>query len=312
MSRAEIASRNKGAALVITLLVIISLAGLAVGFSQESGVECDLASFTRDGDRAYHLARSGLSMVCSAIQTDKDRQADTLRQPWADANAIRLPEDLEEGTELFQTVADESGKLNLNALIDGNGVVNLQREAQIRKLLVLLGMEESKVDALLDWLDADTQERSNGAEDLYYQTLDPPYDCANGPFLSMRQLTLVKGWREIPAELRGVLTIYSDGRINLNTASREVLECLSPRMDRSLAEAIIDYRRNRDFLSVEDLGKIPVMDPGIMEELAPLLTVRSSAFSIIVRAGVHGAEAGIETVVSWQQGNLKTLYWRII
>jgi len=304
-------SDNRGAALLMALLVTISLAGIAVGFSRESGVDLDLASFTRDGDKAYHLARSGLNTALWMLLKDVDRQVDTLRQPWADPKAIRLPADPEEGTALLQVVSDESGKLNLNRLIDESGAADPLAEAQVKRLLALLGIPEGRLDPVLDWLDADNQERPNGAESLYYQSLDQPYDCANGPLLTMGQIGLIRGCKEILPDVRNYLTIYSDGKVNLNTASVVVLRSLSLRMDRSVAEAIVDYRKDKDFLSVEDLRNIASVTQDIFEEIAPLLTVRSSAFSVSVKASVQAVESAIEAVVIRGDMDLKTIYWRV-
>ncbi|MBF0257893.1 MAG: general secretion pathway protein GspK [Desulfamplus sp.] len=49
-------------------------------------------------------------------------------------------------------------------------------------------------DALLDWLDPDDLVRLNGAENAYYNDIYPPCDPGNGPFKSMSQIFLVKGF----------------------------------------------------------------------------------------------------------------------
>src|SRR5262249_12987180 len=54
-------------------------------------------------------------------------------------------------------------------------------------------MTEEVANAILDWIDADDQLRTNGAEDEYYQTLQPPYHCKNAPLDSLEELLLVRG-----------------------------------------------------------------------------------------------------------------------
>ena len=50
------------------------------------------------------------------------------------------------------------------------------------------------INALLDWRDADNDTREGGAESDYYNTLEPPYNAKNGPFDSIEELLLVKGF----------------------------------------------------------------------------------------------------------------------
>ncbi len=84
----------------------------------------------------------------------------------------------------------EAGKLHLNHA----------SEDQLRSLLVplLTDLEvenaEELLAALLDWRDADSDIRENGAENEYYNTLEPPYSAKNGPFDSIEELLLVKGF----------------------------------------------------------------------------------------------------------------------
>ncbi|HOO17757.1 MAG: general secretion pathway protein GspK [Phycisphaerae bacterium] len=88
-------------------------------------------------------------------------------------------------------ITPESGKLNLNTA----------DEAQIAALLndVLSRLPQVEnvpelINALLDWRDADNDTREGGAESDYYNTLEPPYNAKNGPFDSIEELLLVKGF----------------------------------------------------------------------------------------------------------------------
>ncbi len=87
-------------------------------------------------------------------------------------------------------VIDESGKLNLQALmkIDSSG------QQAHRVLMALPGMTDDVANSILDWIDPNTTDpRPNGAKNLYYGTLNPPYRCKNGPLDSLEELLLVKG-----------------------------------------------------------------------------------------------------------------------
>jgi type II secretory pathway component PulK len=82
-------------------------------------------------------------------------------------------------------VEDESGKINLNALIrlDPGGTV-------LSSVLTQLpNMTEDLSDPIVDWLDSDDDPRPSGAESESYQSYQPK----NGPLNSLDELLLVKG-----------------------------------------------------------------------------------------------------------------------
>jgi type II secretory pathway component PulK len=84
---------------------------------------------------------------------------------------------------------DEASKINLNAMmqLDSSGKVLHDM------LMNLPNMTEDIANCILDWMDADSDPRTNGAEEQYYAGLSPPYHCKNGPLDSLEELLLVKG-----------------------------------------------------------------------------------------------------------------------
>lgn len=86
-------------------------------------------------------------------------------------------------------VTDESGRINLNALLklDSSGQVAHDM------LMRLPNMTEDIANAILDWIDPDDDPRPSGAESDYYTSQSPPYRCKNGPLDSLEELLLVRG-----------------------------------------------------------------------------------------------------------------------
>jgi general secretion pathway protein K len=301
----------RGSALLLTLLVIATLTALSLGFSRESGIEVDLAGLWRDTYRAYHLSRSGMGLALTLLREDTERGIDSLKEHWANADLLVLPEVLEPGLSVSIQILDESGKLNLNAVINEAGEVDLEREAQLKRLFKLLRLEEEMLAPLLDWMDRDTKERPGGAEDAYYQALERPYRCANGPFLTLGQTALVKGYAQGLQGLSRFLTLYSDGKVNVHTAPKEVLLSLSANMDESVADAILEYRSEGDFLSLEDLKKVPGMDEGLFLELSPYLSLNSTAFSVTAWGQCRGTRSRLQAVFAREGTTLRPVYWQV-
>jgi type II secretory pathway component PulK len=92
--------------------------------------------------------------------------------------------------------------------------------------------------AVRDWLDKDGEPAGEfGAETEYYQTLETPYESKNNVLASLAELRLIRGvtdllyfGKEGEPGLKDLLTVYSDGKININTAGPLILQTLvSPR-----------------------------------------------------------------------------------
>jgi len=83
----------------------------------------------------------------------------------------------------------ESAKVNLNAASDE------QLTMLFTPLLVDLEIENPQelIDYILDWRDPDSESRENGAENEYYNDLEPAYNAKNGDFNTVEELLLVKG-----------------------------------------------------------------------------------------------------------------------
>ena len=103
---------------------------------------------------------------------------------------------------------NESARLNINTLIvleknsgvlapmisvtDAEDEVDAENIA-VSLLMGLPGMTTDVADAILDWIDEDSDARELGAEQEYYTTLSTPYSPPNGPLQSVEELLLVRG-----------------------------------------------------------------------------------------------------------------------
>jgi general secretion pathway protein K len=152
----------------------------------------------------------------------------------------------------FYSLIDEESKININSA----------KMPIIRKLLILLlDCEEMKAQSLaasiVDWRDNDSMYSVpiGSAEDREYRSTSYPYWCKDGPYQVPDELLLVSGiTAEMYERLKPYITIYGSGKVNINTASREVLEALG--MEESVIEIIMLYRRGED-------GVVGTADDGI-------------------------------------------------
>ncbi len=197
--------------------------------------------------------------------------------------------------------------------------VDLNRSSDVilRGILTSLDVDAETsdiiVDSILDWRDRDDLHRLNGAENDYYQSLEKPYSCKNADFDSIYELLLVRGiTRELfygnkdRPGLRDFLTVYSsNGKIDMNTASREVLLAL-PGMDQTMAEEIIRRREERPFANMAELKDVI---GEIYAGVAPYISIgRTSTYEIMARMKKSGY--GISATVDVIGQDYRIRYWR--
>lgn len=172
-------------------------------------------------------------------------------------------EPLNEAT-MRTSIADEFGKINLNALLLYENGEQTHNEPVINALREFFLLRNDSgfdpVDAIIDWLDYDDgdAEEPEGAESEYYLGLESPYACKNGPMTAIEELLLVKGitpelyFGDVEQEqepLSEYLTVHGDwqGRVNVNTAREEVIAAIiaghSGNADLAAAQQIYDEAR---------------------------------------------------------------------
>ncbi len=250
-----------GFVLLLALLVISVLLGLALHFHEGVRHAVTEAHVTGKTVKAGSIARSGIQIAMAALYEDGRRGAiDTLREQWAFSEGFATYSQLlyEDGTCIV-AVRDHCSRINVNSLLDSEGRPDARHRRLLERLLEQrqFGIEPELVsrllDALTDWLDADDEVTGFGAESSYYMSLSGPYRPRNGRLGSVDELLMVKGFTEellygteARAGIAPFLTVYGDGRLNINTAPSEVLMALSETIDRELAEAMERYRMKEE------------------------------------------------------------------
>ena len=179
------ATRQAGSILMVTMWVVLVLAGLVLVFARSMRVEA-IASVN------YISALTTEEMTTGAVafvQARLQEEDETLKLegedpyeaiPLGDGYFWLIRPNLEDDDTLYFGIRDEASKLNLNT-------------ASEEMLLKLPGMTSELADAIIDWRDEDDEVYNSGAEKEYYLLLDDPYYCKNDVFETVEEVLLVKG-----------------------------------------------------------------------------------------------------------------------
>ncbi len=283
-------TRSGGFVVIVVLCMVVMLSVLLLAFNQESRANLYAVEDFRKSAQALNCARAGLNIAIAAADDFSDIKFEkSLQNLFSGENAVALDQG-----ECLIKVSEESGKLNVNLLKDKNGRLNRAGIDHLLNLIDNLNRDKSYdspidygiVPAIIDWIDDDDlvtslpfiKQNNRGAESSHYSRSSPPYKCRNAAVETVEEILPVKGMSsETLGRLRDYLTVYGDGKINLNSASELTLASLSAEMDTALAQVIIERRRFKPFESVAELRELPGMTGSLYNAISRTLTVDPKA-----------------------------------
>lgn len=327
MSPPAIRQRRNGFVLVLVLGLVLLLSALLFGFSKTTLIRLDTAESFLEFEQALNCAQAGLAIAMAAIRDVNDLTQDP-----------RFAK-LRTGDQTFPigdgactlTITGESGRLNVNRLRDKQGRLDRTRIEQFLRLIDLVNQRDTGakrigygiVPAVIDWIDRDDEitrlpfvSRDNqGAESRHYATRQPTRRCKNRPVDAVEELLCVKGITPEAFEaLRDFLTTTGDGRININTAPKLVIQCLSEQMDPALAQMIVQQRRTKPFDSVAELKDVPGMTDNIYLAIKNTVAANPTErhYRVITRGTVGNRTCEVQATLrrNTQGGNVDIVLYR--
>lgn len=283
-------NRN-GYVLVIVLLILAVTVAAVIEFTGTVYGYVNTANNFGESERLSLLLRSAYVLTAEKAR-DLSSQFSFNDQP-----EVTLQEKIGDAV-IGILLSDNNSKFNVNALVFRNGFVNESRYNVFRRLLRKLKINEEYADRLVDYIDQDKIPRVPNAE----------INAKNQFLFSLSELSYVFP-EDVVRSVTPYLTVFGDGKINVNTVNQELLESLHPGMSRALTERIIEARKNRPFEKLGDVVKVPGMEK-IGIEISDGITVKSNSFNVFIKAESNDlteiAEAGFEV----SEGRAVTKYWR--
>jgi general secretion pathway protein K len=356
---------QKGVALLITITVLFVIVALVSEVNRNVMASIERAHIGMERARLGEMAASGVNLgIALLIEDKRTTEIDTIQEAWADPEKIKelLSEQQLGDGEVTLTITDELGKIQVNALVNypEGKEFNPSQKSLWDSFLKLLNPPDESVDSLnensdiencikdfLDFGDDDAISGINGAENDYYESLDPPYKANNGPLRTLDELVLVKGITEemvnrveMGYRLSDLMTVYGmtqpeqkteegekkslftyPGKININTADLPVIMALMPDNKSDLensisAQAIFDYRGERtedgfvnDLKGTWYLKCQGCEDSGIRTDI---ITTTSDFFSIVCKAATKETACTVRAVIrrdAEKSGKYTILAW---
>lgn len=234
-------------------------------------------------------------------------------------------------------IVDEDSRINVALLGAANSETFQEVPAAVQLYGLMSGEEndqwfyERNVDRwelignLKDWMDQDTTRSwpQGGYEDALYNRLESPYLPKNAAFDTEAEIRLVEGWQDDVYERFGEsLTIHGAGKININTASDEIMrgllkgyvrpvptDAFVDQIMQQLAEYVLltEFRTGKDFVQwLEGLG----LD--VEPTLEKAVDTKSNVFTITSTGLVGEASRTITCVLDFtKKSEGEVVYWRV-
>jgi general secretion pathway protein K len=215
----------------VILVAIATMLATAIFWRSSMASRRGTAVFTVA--QGYQLALGGEAMSAYLLHDTLARSQGIVSpaQAWAQPYG---PYELDAGATFQGEVEDLQGRFNLNSVVKQPGgagafVQDDEGVAEFMRLLQLLQVDTQFAARLVDWIDGDDQATSGGgAEDAYYQTLQPAHRTPNRTLTSVSELLAMGMDRASYDRLRPFVAALPPGvTLNLCTARGEVLDAVS-------------------------------------------------------------------------------------
>ncbi len=296
-------TRRRGLVLLSVLLVSLFLLAASTGF----------ALFARRAVRTFDGRKRAFTaeMICEALlPAAKLLIASHPGKAHSPGDGVFAPRTIpfpDEGASAEMIIIPLNDRLPLNSLFLPDGkTLRAELTGPWRRLWRRAGAEQL-AELVLDFMDADGEPRLGGGEREWF---------LNRPLLSLDELLLVPGMTasvlygtETVSGAASSLTLWSDGKINANTADGPALALLDD-LDDNAAADIVKARESRVLASMADLSALPSFPARARARLMNVLAFTSSHFR--VRFSVEfadGQKSLIEVILEKNGSAFKTVRW---
>ncbi len=291
-------------ALLIVLGLVALISAWAVEASYEDMIELRRAQNVQDLVRARMACLSGLNLAAQLLLDDQRRgKSDDLMEKWARPMPVF---EIDEG-RVWIRIEDVERYVELGLLMDGQGRPDPARLQRVRQWFSAHGFDAAKVDALVDWMDADANASGpGGAEDPSYY--ERPYHVPNRPLVLWNEIRQIRGFEDgrIQKAMAGIfftIPVFAAKRpeININTTSVDALLVAFPSLSRADAERLIDGRPYHDVRQALQLV------PQIGKKGGVRLSIRSRYFIVTTKAAFGRAHYGERFLVERDRKGVRLL-----
>ncbi|MGE5197927.1 MAG: general secretion pathway protein GspK [Deltaproteobacteria bacterium] len=324
--------------MIICLWTLFLLSVFAVILSSNVRQKLVLVQHLDERARLRYIGDAGVKRGIAELRKMEIKSYVALNESWAINPGLFKDVDIGSGkfSVCYNYGDEESGVMQTRyGVIDEERKLNINKcEPQVLRRLFQIALDIDETQAaelaacIVDWRDSDSQaSMPGGAENSYYTNLQYPYASKDAFLEVLDEVFLIKGFNDCTFQkIKDYITIYGEGRVNINTASRPVLTAVG--LSGSIIDKIMAFRRGKDkteatpddnfFASSSEIVPRLSQEWDLSDsEIAQLsmvseryLTTNSDNFMIKVLSRIAGRSNMKETLCVFNRSGKKILYWR--
>lgn len=233
------------------LVALATVLAVSIAFGTAMTARRSVSSFTVEqglmmGGGAEAIAAQVLTEDMGRRGSAQTGQSDYPGERW---NSNLPPQEFAEDVVVEAKLEDESGKFNLNSIIDGKGDVDRMAMQLLERLLEAAELERKWAPLIADFIDPDRNPypEGGGGEDNTYTLQNPGYRAANTWLTSVSELMAIPGFgRERYLKLLPHVTALppEERTINVCFATAELLDAVESVYGQSHVENNVQARKS--------------------------------------------------------------------
>lgn len=330
--------RQRGVAVITALLLTTLAVTIVASLFWQQQVQVRSIENQRTQLQKQWILRGALDWSRLILRSDTN-QVDYLGDPWAiPLEEVRLDEFVENGKQdaeassamLSGYIVDAQSRLNVNALVRSGGALSPVDVVAFAKLLnnLRIPSANSLTNATVSYLltarraqtavvptsgsttttPGSTTTTTSGANAASGQSSSGPHMM---PLTQLDDLLAIPGFtEEILLKLKDFVIVlpFSDSKINVNTASAEVLSAVIPGLGLSDAATLVASRERAYFKDAADFSnRLPATNAARATSAVPL-DVKTEYFLVNGKVKLNNAVLEIQSLVQ-RRGTVVTVLW---
>lgn len=314
-------TKKNAVILILSLWVLTILVIFALGLGNRCSIALKLSRHQRDRLRTSFLINAGINLAINELETNP-KEYDSLAENWANNKKIFSVISFEADKKEFCKVSYTDSNTNeIFGILDEEGKININNAAPILIEEIFIS-KNTGIDAkgffliFNEWINS---KEETGEEKKLFK---------NEPLKTKEELLLVleyffqdtKKAQETYTQVEGIITVYGDGKVNINTVAKDVLYILAKafaetdeekQAAESLADKIIKLRDEKIFFkNISGLTanlSLETAELSLWNKISAFLIVKSNYFRIETEAFTANANKKVAAVFS--QRNRAIVYW---
>ncbi|MDA8561621.1 type II secretion system minor pseudopilin GspK [Gammaproteobacteria bacterium] len=234
-----------GAALIVALFITTLVAIVAVAMMERLNIDIRSATLINNNIKAKLYADGSIAWAIEKLNSNIKRKK---QNSITDTMPIKSPKDFVEKSEIYSVIYDQERLFNLNNLS------NIENHRDFIRLLKIIDptISETKAAELTiavhDWISPTS---NNNILNEYYNKQTPSYAAAHKLMSSVSELRLIKGFdSDLYNKIIPYITVLPElTKINVNTATPQVITTLSSTLTIDAANTIVNSRNQKPFES---------------------------------------------------------------